>query len=233
MLFRSPLMFLDLKLGNICNLKCRICGSWSSSQFATEELNNLSANVDKKTSFHYTMLKQGAWPRENPVFWKEIAEVADQIRYIEFTGGEPFMIREHFQMLQGLVDRGIASQVEIHYNTNGTHFPLEALQVWRDFRQVNVSFSIDGVGDQFEFMRYPAKWNEVDSNMEKFLEIGKEFGNINFSWCITLSVANIYNVPETLDYYYKKYANQNRVKVKLHRKIKLICIAYLTICIIL
>jgi MoaA/NifB/PqqE/SkfB family radical SAM enzyme len=27
----KPLMFLDLKLGNICNLKCRICGSWSSS----------------------------------------------------------------------------------------------------------------------------------------------------------------------------------------------------------
>jgi hypothetical protein len=30
----KPLMFLDLKLGNICNLKCRISGSWSSSQFA-------------------------------------------------------------------------------------------------------------------------------------------------------------------------------------------------------
>jgi MoaA/NifB/PqqE/SkfB family radical SAM enzyme len=37
----KPLMFLDLKLGNICNLKCRICGSWSSSQFATEEINQL------------------------------------------------------------------------------------------------------------------------------------------------------------------------------------------------
>jgi len=34
----KPLMFLDLKLGNICNLKCRICGSWASSQFAGEEI---------------------------------------------------------------------------------------------------------------------------------------------------------------------------------------------------
>ena len=63
-----PLLFLDLKLGNICNLKCRICGSWSSSQFAAEELKF----TDKpKESFHYQMLKEGAWPRENQMFWQE------------------------------------------------------------------------------------------------------------------------------------------------------------------
>jgi MoaA/NifB/PqqE/SkfB family radical SAM enzyme len=49
----KPLMFLDLKLGNICNLKCRICGSWSSSQFATEELNDLSPDQDKKQTHAY------------------------------------------------------------------------------------------------------------------------------------------------------------------------------------
>ena len=113
------LMFLDLKLGNICNLKCRICGSWSSSTFATEELANLSTKEDRKTNHHYQMLRQGAWPRENKKFWSEIDQVVDQIRYIEFTGGEPFMIQEHFDMLQGLVDRGIAHQVEIH--PEGTH----------------------------------------------------------------------------------------------------------------
>ena len=43
----KPLMFLDLKLGNICNLKCRICGSWSSSQFATEELADMPCNMSK------------------------------------------------------------------------------------------------------------------------------------------------------------------------------------------
>jgi len=59
-------------------------------------------------------LRQGAWPRENPTFWKEIDQVVDQIRYIEFTGGEPFMIQEHFDMLHGLVNRGIAHNIEIH-----------------------------------------------------------------------------------------------------------------------
>jgi MoaA/NifB/PqqE/SkfB family radical SAM enzyme len=88
----KPLMFLDLKLGNICNLKCRICGSWSSSQFATEELKFVE---DKKSSFHYEMLQDGAWPRENSQFWTELHESLTHIRYIEFTGGEPFMIQEY------------------------------------------------------------------------------------------------------------------------------------------
>jgi len=73
----KPLMFLDLKLGNICNLKCRICGSWSSSTFAVEELAHQTKGNPKK-SFHYQMLKQGRWPRENTVFWEQIAESVDQ-----------------------------------------------------------------------------------------------------------------------------------------------------------
>lgn len=55
----KPLVFLDLKLGNICNLKCRICGSWSSSQFATEELAQLPSE-EKKSSYAYQMLQAGA-----------------------------------------------------------------------------------------------------------------------------------------------------------------------------
>jgi hypothetical protein len=107
----KPLMFLDLKLGNICNLKCRICGSWSSSQFANEEIAQLPA-AEKKQSHAYQMLKAGSWPRENNKFWNEIEHVLSDIRYIEFTGGEPFMIKEHFDMLQGIVNKGIAHQVE-------------------------------------------------------------------------------------------------------------------------
>ena len=63
----KPLMFLDLKLGNICNLKCRICGSWSSSQSASEEISFLPREAQKK-SHAYTMLRAGAWPRENDSF---------------------------------------------------------------------------------------------------------------------------------------------------------------------
>jgi hypothetical protein len=125
-----PLMFLDLKLGNICNLKCRICGSWSSSQFATEEINDAPSDKRRDT-LAYQMLRAGAWPRSSPVFWQQLERIADQIRYIEFTGGEPFLIEEHFDLLRRLVDQNLAHNIEIHYNTNGTVYPESAPEIWR------------------------------------------------------------------------------------------------------
>ena len=131
----KPLVFIDFKLGNICNLKCRICGSWSSSTFAAEEV-----RFEGKESFHYQMLKDGAWPRKNQRFWEDIDKLMDQVRYLEFTGGEPFMIQEHFALLERMVAKGIAHNVEIHYNTNGTHYPENAEEIWKHFKTVEVAF---------------------------------------------------------------------------------------------
>ena len=186
----KPLMFLDLKLGNICNLKCRICGSWSSSQFATEELNQLPRDEQKK-SHAYTMLRAGAWPRDNPQFWDQIDSVLNDIRYIEFTGGEPFMIAEHFQMLQGIVDRGIAGQVEIHYNTNGTQYPESAEAIWKHFKTVEIAFSIDDVGERFEYQRSNAVWSEVCENLDRFRDLKEIYSNIELQVCTTVNVFNV------------------------------------------
>jgi MoaA/NifB/PqqE/SkfB family radical SAM enzyme len=182
---------LDLKLGNICNLKCRICGSWSSSTFAAEELDQLRGNEQKKASYHYQMLRQGAWPRENPVFWKEIDQVVDQIRYIEFTGGEPFMIQEHFDMLQGLVDRGIADQIEIHYNTNGTQWTEQGEAIWQHFKTVEIAFSIDDVGTRFEYQRSNAVWSKVETNLAQFKQLRARNNNIQLQVCTTVNVFNV------------------------------------------
>jgi MoaA/NifB/PqqE/SkfB family radical SAM enzyme len=192
----KPLMFLDLKLGNICNLKCRICGSWSSSTFATEELANLGPRENKKDSFHYTMLRQGAWPRENPVFWRELASIAGQIRYLEFTGGEPFMIEEHFELLRSLVSAGLAPNIEIHYNTNGTQFPVDAQFVWQSFKTVEIAFSIDDVGDRFEYQRSNAVWAEVVENISRFRELRRHAPNIQLQVCSTVNVFNVAYLEE-------------------------------------
>ena len=192
----KPLMFLDLKLGNICNLKCRICGSWSSSQFAVEEIADLGPDDDRKNNHHYVMLKKGAWPRENPTFWSEIDQVLDQIRYIEFTGGEPFMIQEHFDMLQGIVDRGIAHNVEIHYNTNGTHYPEDADKIWQHFKTVEIAFSIDDVGERFEYQRTNAVWSEVCKNIGRFRTLRDRHSNIQLQVCSTVNVFNVMYLEE-------------------------------------
>lgn len=186
----KPLMFLDLKLGNICNLKCRICGSWSSSQFATEELQWVPRDEQKQT-YAYQMLRAGAWPRENDQFWQQIDQHLTDIRYIEFTGGEPFLIQEHFDMLQGMVDRGIAHQVEIHYNTNGTHYPEKAESIWRHFRTVEIAFSIDDVGERFEYQRSNAVWTEVCENLDRFRDLKEIHSNIQLQICTTVNVFNV------------------------------------------
>jgi MoaA/NifB/PqqE/SkfB family radical SAM enzyme len=197
----KPLMFLDLKLGNICNLKCRICGSWSSSQFATEELKFVE---NKKQSFHYQMLKDGAWPRENSQFWAELNESLKNIRYLEFTGGEPFMIQEHFDLLQALVDRGIAHQVEIHYNTNGTQYPEHAETIWRHFKHVEIAFSIDDIGTRFEYQRTNAVWIDVCSNIEKFKLMRERNSNLSLQVCCTVNVFNVLYLADVANWIYKQ-----------------------------
>ena len=182
----KPLVFIDFKLGNICNLKCRICGSWSSSTFASEEV-----KFEGKESFHYQALKNGAWPRRNQKFWTEIDQLMDQIRYLEFTGGEPFMIQEHFSLLQRIVDKGIAHNIEIHYNTNGTQFPEHAEKIWSYFKTVEIAFSIDDENERFEYQRTNALWSEVNENIVKFKELQARNGNVVLQVCSTVNVFNI------------------------------------------
>jgi MoaA/NifB/PqqE/SkfB family radical SAM enzyme len=197
----KPLMFLDLKLGNICNLKCRICGSWSSSQFAAEELKFVD---NKKESFHYQMLKDGAWPRENSQFWTELESSLTDIRYLEFTGGEPFMIQEHFDLLQTLVDKGVAHQVEIHYNTNGTQYPDHAESIWQNFKHVEIAFSIDDLGERFEYQRTNAIWTDVCANIEKFKLMRARNSNLSLQVCCTVNVFNVLYLADVANWIHKQ-----------------------------
>ena len=184
---RKELMMFDLKVGNICNLKCRICGSYSSSQIATEEL----PKKDKKKSFSYKMIEQGRWPREQDHFWENIVSYSKEIRYLEFTGGEPFLIKEHFTFLQQLVDLGIAGQIEIHYNTNGTQYPEKAIEIWRHFKLIEIAFSIDDVDERFEYQRKNAIWSEVNENIQKYKQLKNKLGNIHLQVCSTVNVFNV------------------------------------------
>jgi MoaA/NifB/PqqE/SkfB family radical SAM enzyme len=137
------------------------------------------------------MLRAGAWPRENTHFWQQIDLVLTDIRYIEFTGGEPFMIDQHFDMLQGLIDRGISDQVEIHYNTNGTLFPDRGPEIWKYFKTVEVAFSIDDIGPRFEYQRSNAIWREVEQNLIQFKFLREQMPNLQLQCCTTVNIFNV------------------------------------------
>jgi MoaA/NifB/PqqE/SkfB family radical SAM enzyme len=188
----DKLWFIDLKLGNICNLKCRICGSWSSSKWAKEEIDYVPG-IDRKTHLAYTFLQEGAWPRENPQFWDNLKTLLPNIKYFEFTGGEPFLIEQHFDLLRYAVEHDYSKDIEIHYNTNGTVFP-EAAELWNHFKHVEIAFSIDNTGSRFEYERYGADWNLVQDNIAKFTAMRS--GKISTQLCTTMNIQNVYYLPE-------------------------------------
>lgn len=187
----NTLIFLDLKLGNICNLKCRICGSFSSSKWAQEEIDIHPENRSARRN-----LANGRWPRESKDFWEDLNEILPNIRYFEFTGGEPFLIDEHFDLLQRAVDLGHAKNIEIHYNTNTTTVPKRGFELWPHFKTVEIAVSIDDIGERFEYQRYGAKWDTAMSNLEKFYNLRKTSKNIKLQICLTVNALNVYYIDE-------------------------------------
>ena len=201
----DQLWFIDLKLGNICNLKCRICGSWSSSKWAQEEVHYAVKNAeiegltnyDKKQHLAYTFLKEGAWPRESEVFWDNLKALLPNIKYFEFTGGEPFLIEQHFELLRYAVEQGYSKNIDIHYNTNGTVFP-EAADLWSNFKHVEIAFSIDNIEKRFEYERYGADWSEVQDNLKRFNKLRS--AKVSTQLCTTMNIQNVYYLPELCDW---------------------------------
>lgn len=200
----TELQFIDLKLGNICNLKCRICGSWSSSKWAQEEMDYVD---DSTGHVAKEWLVKGRWPRESADFWENLDSILPQIKYFEFTGGEPFLIKEHFELLQRAVDKGLAKNIDIHYNTNATQFPKDH-SIWKHFKHVQIAFSVDNTEDRFEYERYGAKWKAANANIDKIHKLRDEQGYpIDTQLCCTWNAQNIYYVDEILSWAHTKNFN--------------------------
>jgi MoaA/NifB/PqqE/SkfB family radical SAM enzyme len=197
----------ELNLGNTCNLKCRTCGEHSSSTWMEESYKvyehtryptyKLFADSMKKYHQHYD--------DESP-FWDDLEANLDTIKQFDFYGGEPFMSKKMWRILEVAVEKGYAGDMEIHYATNGTQWPEEKIQIFKHFKHVHLSFSTDGIGAGFEYMRHPANWDEVKENMRKAVEF-RDTGcpQLYLGWCITLSTLNIYSLPEILEEHAKHF----------------------------
>jgi len=188
---RPQIKYLDLKLGNICNLKCRICGTHSSSKWIAEQ-----QHYDREDNKDHEHIRHN-WPETNKTFWQELEQLLPTLEYIDFTGGEPFLIKEQFELLKFCVDKGYAKNIGIHYNTNATQMPTDALEnIWPHFKSVDVQFSIDGIGSQFEYQRHPAKWKTATEILQKFKD--KQSKQFTVGICHTINVFNVYYIPEFL-----------------------------------
>ena len=125
----KQLKWLEVKPGNRCNLKCRICGVHNSSQWTKDAaaIENLKRHhsypIKFKDSEAFATTKESDWI-DDPEFWVNLKGF-EKIHYLHFMGGEPFMVPEHFKILERMVaDPTIdCSTIDLGYNTNGTYFP--------------------------------------------------------------------------------------------------------------
>ena len=206
---REPFVGLakfELNLGNNCNIKCRTCHPSISSTWMKEAHELDHSNIPYK-QYANDMKKYHQQYDEDSPFWEDLANNLETIKQFDFYGGEPFLSKKMWEILRICVDKGYSKDIELHYNTNGTNWPSAIEELWPHFKAINLSFSIDGVGEQFEYMRFPASWETVTVNMQRAREYKEKYNNISISWCITLSTINIYNLPDVVEEYYKNYSD--------------------------
>jgi hypothetical protein len=117
----EKLVYLDLRLGHTCNLKCVMCSPHDSSMWVADHKKVYPLFQAKE------LKEQMAWDRkdfnnfwhENPDFWKEMYAQIPNLRQVYFAGGEPLMIKEHKLFLEEIVRQGYADKILIRYNSNG------------------------------------------------------------------------------------------------------------------
>ncbi len=194
---------LELNLGNTCNIKCRTCHSTISSTWMKEDYDLNHKTITFK-DYSANMKQYHQTYDEDSPFWEDLKENLSTIKQFDFYGGEPFLSKKMWEILRICVDKEYASDIELHYNTNGTTWPAD-VELFKNFKSVNLSFSIDGIGDRFEYMRSPAVWDEVKANMRSAVLFNDKHKNLSLSWCITLSNLNIFYLPEVLDEYYNNW----------------------------
>lgn len=204
--------FYDIQLGNLCNLKCRICHPVVSSSWIPDfvKLNNLPEKFsmplpgDRVVTIEHVKGKQYniepspfAWA-ESDEFWEQMSERKSKMSHLYLIGGEPMMIHRHFDFLKECIDSGDAKNITLQYDTNLTNLPEKVMQYWTQFEKVMIGFSIDGMGPELEYMRNPVKWKQMLKNISIVDEFGYENNDrVQVYDSVTVS---IYNVIHVLDY---------------------------------
>ena len=142
--------------------------------------------------------KLGMWPKTNEHFWEDIDTHLKNIEKLEFFGGEPLMIERHYEILERCVDLGIAKNISLSYNTNGSIFPQDKIQLWEQFKKVEIFLSIDDINERFEYIRFPGNFTEVITNLGLFSKLDKSIFSIGIFQ--TISIFNIMHMVELTEF---------------------------------
>jgi MoaA/NifB/PqqE/SkfB family radical SAM enzyme len=177
--------YFDLRLSNICNMKCRTCNSHYSSQWENED--------NKQGRSIITI--------DKPNRSKYVDEVLKHIPFIDmayFAGGEPLITEEHYIMLEEMIKLG-RTDVTLRYNTNLSALKYkdkDLLDLWSHFKnKIQVYASLDDFGPRAEYIRSGTNWEQIEKNFKRLKEV--PFVDIQIN-----SVLSIFNFVTFGDFYH-------------------------------
>tara|TARA_B100001287_G_C22677572_1_gene528489 strand:+ start:154 stop:1320 length:1167 start_codon:yes stop_codon:yes gene_type:complete len=192
--------YVDIRLGNLCNLKCRMCNPWSSSMWVKDwnkivDTAELAPNEPLSDKDKDWMNVLGEWPDRKQT-GVNFVEIADSIEEIYLTGGEPTLAISQYKLFDYCIENDLAKGIRLKYNTNLTNVPQKMLDYWKHFKRVQLNASIDAVGDRDRYIRYPSTWKKIEENFDKLNGIPSVAIQVH----CTVQVLNICAMGELFDW---------------------------------
>lgn len=220
-----PLEYLDLRLGNLCNLRCRSCGPGDSSLWV-DDYAKLAKPINNKIVMNYYddreyELKETStgWEIDSNDFewynnqnfhnWID-KKILNGLSTIYFTGGEPTVNKHHMRILERIIELDKSNNTVLEYNTNMVAIPPKLLKMWEKFKSVELGASIDAIGPLASYVRNPSNWNIIEKNCDK---IGYgQIPTIVVGVATTISVLNIRNFADLTKWLFsKKYTSIKKI----------------------
>ncbi len=182
---------LTLIPGNECNLACPSCNSFFSSKW-NSQIKQKNYNGFQKTTDNWNLTDKQ---------YQDIVDNSQNLQKIELFGGEPFLNKQNKkQLIEKLIQKGTSKNIKLYFNTNGTLFDEKYMEeLTTKFKFVEIRQSIDGIYDQFEYLRYGAKFDKVCENAEKFSALP----NSDFAVICTISNYNLLGI-DAIDEFMQK-----------------------------
>jgi sulfatase maturation enzyme AslB (radical SAM superfamily) len=205
----------DLRLGNHCNLRCVMCFPGE----ATKWYNDYNEIIGE-TEFTVDNRRYTLDPKDGDFDWvkkedkvNSLLDASGRLNKIKFGGGEPLMIKHHYDLLKGLIERGYAKDIELEYSSNVTVFPEVLFEYWKHFKVIKICASIDALFEANEAIRYPSKWSAVEKNL-RMLDTTDD--NIVVFTSITISILSLEYLSRLMIWLYKQnFKKINNISFKL------------------
>jgi pyruvate-formate lyase-activating enzyme len=197
----APLRYIDLRLGNACNMRCVMCQPRESSRWLplARRLSDAAEDQELKDDLSFKSsidASRFAWYR-NAELWSDLKALLPHVQELILAGGEPFLIAEQFAFVKACCELGEADHIRLRYHTNGTVFPDEMIPYWERFEQVHFLVSIDGIGDVADYVRHPSNWDSIEDNIRRFDALGE---NTLTNFHFTTHALNVYRLREVLEW---------------------------------